>query len=50
MMLSKEVRAEALGVNILEAQENKLSPVLKQRQAPVHNDPSGFCFIIIFTL
>jgi hypothetical protein len=23
---------------------------LKQRQAPVHNAPSGFCFIIVFTL
>jgi hypothetical protein len=25
-----------MGVNIQEAQENKLSSVLKQRQAPVH--------------
>jgi hypothetical protein len=38
-MSSKKVQAKSLGVNIREAQENSLSSVLKQRQAPVHTTP-----------
>jgi hypothetical protein len=36
----EESSQEPLGVNIRDAQENYLSPILKQRQAPVHITPS----------
>jgi hypothetical protein len=41
-------------IELLDDDESPLindgSPVVKQRQAPVHTEPSGFCFITIFTL
>jgi hypothetical protein len=36
MMSRRKGQVEALGVNIHEAQENQLSSILKQRQAPMH--------------
>jgi hypothetical protein len=40
MASRRKGQAEALGANICEAQESKLSSVFKQRQAPVHITPS----------
>jgi hypothetical protein len=50
-MQQDESSQELLEVNICEAQENYLSSVLKQRQAPVQITPLyGFYFIIALKL
>jgi hypothetical protein len=41
---------ELMGVNIREAQESYLSPVLKQRQASVHTTPFKIFFTIVITI